>query len=109
MEVKIHAKKKMLWHHRLGHIGEKGLKSLKNRNLVEGLVDCNFEFQFCEHCIYGKQHHVSFYSIPHKYSGFLDYIHSDVFGLVNVSSLLNFRYYASFIDDYSRREFLYFL
>ena len=31
MEVKLPTKKTMLWHHRLGHIGEKGLKNLKNK------------------------------------------------------------------------------
>ena len=44
MEVKLPAEKIMLWHHRLGHIGEKGLKTLKNKNLVEGLVDYKLEF-----------------------------------------------------------------
>jgi hypothetical protein len=109
MEVKLPAEKTMLWHHRLGHIGEKGLKTLKNKNLVEGLVDCNLEFDFCENCIYGKQNRVQFYSSSEKSSGLLDYIHSDVFGPVDVPSLSNSRYYVSFIDDYSRRTFVYFL
>jgi hypothetical protein len=109
MEIKLHAEKTMLWHHRLGHIGEKGLKTLKNKNLVEGREDCNFKFELCEHSIYGKQHRVSFYDSPHKSSGLLDYIHSNVFGLVNVPSLLKSRYYLSFIDNYSRKELVYFL
>ena len=58
MEVKLPTKKTMLWHHRLGHIGQKVLKTLKNKNLVEGLVDCNLQFDFYEHCIYGKQNRV---------------------------------------------------
>jgi hypothetical protein len=70
----------MLWHQRLGHIDEKGLKYLKSTNLVEGLDDCNLEFDFCKHCIYGKKNQVSFYSSPHKSSGVMDYIHSNVFG-----------------------------
>ena len=89
----------MLLHYTLVHIGEVGLKILKNKNLVEGLVDCNLEFDFCEHC---------FYSSSQKSSGLLDYIHSDVFGPVDVPSLSNSRYYVSFIDDYSRRTFVYF-
>lgn len=99
----------MLWHQRLDHIGEKGLKALKNKNLVEGLDDCNLEFNFCEHCVYGKQHRVSFYSSPHRSFSVLDYIYFDVFGPVNVPSLSKSRYYVSFIDDYSRRAFVYFL
>jgi hypothetical protein len=103
MKLKLPIKKTVLCHHTLGHIGEKGLKTLKNKNLVEGLEDCNFEFEFCEQCIYGKQHRVSFYDSPHKSFGLLAYIHSDVFGLVNVPSLSESRYYVSFIDDYLRR------
>lgn len=49
MEVKLPIERMMLCHHRLGHIGEKGLKALKNKNLLEGLDDCNFEFELCEH------------------------------------------------------------
>ena len=33
------AEKTMLWHQRLGHIGEKGLQTLKNKNLIDGLND----------------------------------------------------------------------
>ena len=58
LEGKLPTEKTMLWHMRFGHIGEKGLRTLKNKNLVEGLNDCNLEFDFCEHCVYGKQNHV---------------------------------------------------
>lgn len=84
LEMKLPAEKTMLCHQRLRNIGEKGLKALKNKILVEGLDDCNIEFDFCKHSIYGKKHYFSFYSSPHKSSGILDYIHADVFGLVNV-------------------------
>jgi hypothetical protein len=46
----------MLWHQRLGHIGEKGLRVLKSKNLVDGLNDCVLQFDFCKHCIYGNAH-----------------------------------------------------
>ncbi|MDF3675354.1 GAG-pre-integrase domain-containing protein, partial [Enterobacter hormaechei] len=46
LEGKLPAEKTMLWHMRFGHIGEKGLRTLKNKNLVEGLNDCNLEFNF---------------------------------------------------------------
>lgn len=109
LEAKLPAEKTMLWHNRLGHIGEKGLKVLKNKNLVEGLDDCSFEFDFCEHCIYGKHNQVQFYSSSHKSSTILDYVHSDVFGPMDVPSLSKSKYYVSFVDNYSRRAFVYFL
>ena len=45
----------MLWHQRLGHIGEKGLQSLQGKGMVEGMSNCNLGFDFYEHYLYGKQ------------------------------------------------------
>ena len=42
----------ILWHQRLGHIGEKGLQEIQGKGMVEGMTDCNLDFDFCEHCIY---------------------------------------------------------
>ena len=56
----MHADLTMLWHRRLGHIGENGLRAMQRKGMVEGLPDCSSEFEFCEHCIYGKQNRVSF-------------------------------------------------
>ena len=47
-----------LWHHRLGHMSEKGMKILHSRNLFPGLK--NVDLDFCENCIYGKQKSVRF-------------------------------------------------
>ena len=50
----------MLWHQRLGHIGEKALQSLQGKGMVEGMSNCNSYFYFCEHCLYGKQNRMKF-------------------------------------------------
>ena len=50
----------MLWHRRLGNINEKGLRAMYRKGMVKGLPDCSSQFDFCEHCIYGKQNRVSF-------------------------------------------------
>ena len=55
LEGNLPIERKMLWHMRFGHIGENVLKTLKNKNLSEGLNDCNLEFDFCKHCVYGKK------------------------------------------------------
>ena len=52
----------MLWHRGLGHIDKKGLCAMHMKCMVEGILDCSSEFDFCEHCIYGKQNRVSFAS-----------------------------------------------
>ena len=49
-----------LWHERMGHIREKGLRAMKKKGMVEFFPECGLEVDFCEHCIYGKQSRVSF-------------------------------------------------
>jgi hypothetical protein len=52
--------KVMLWHQRLGHIGEKGLRLLHGKGMVEGMSNCSMDFDFCVHCLYGKKNRVRF-------------------------------------------------
>ena len=42
-----------LWHQRLGHMSEKGLKVLMDRKLLPSIKFLNFNF--CKHCVFGKQ------------------------------------------------------
>jgi hypothetical protein len=101
-------KKTMLWHQRLGHIGEKGLRTLHNKGMVEGMSNCTMDFDFREHCIYGKQNRVRFPSGATRAKGILELIHSDVFGPVSIPSLGKSVYYVSFIDDFSSYTWIYF-
>jgi hypothetical protein len=50
----VSGEKVMLWHQRLGHIGEKGLRLLHGKGMVEGMSNFSLDFDFCEHCLYGK-------------------------------------------------------
>jgi transposase InsO family protein len=102
-------KKTMLWHQRLGHIGEKGLRTLHGKGMVEGMSNCTLDFDFYEHCIYGKQNRVRFPSGATREKGILELIHSDVFGPIPIPSLGKSVYYVSFIDDFSRNTWIYFL
>ena len=45
----------------------------------------------------------------HKIEGILDYVHSDIWGLVQVVSKGGAQYFMSFINDYSRKVWVYFL
>ena len=68
------------------------------------------ELKFCEDCIYGKNHRVSFAPAQHITKEKLAYIHSDLWGSPhNPMSLCNSQYFISFIDDYSRKVWFYFL
>jgi hypothetical protein len=99
----------MLWHQILGHIGQKGLRLLHGKGMVEGMYNCILDFDFCKHCIYGQHNRVRLPSSATRAEGILELIHSDVFGTVHVPSLGNFVYYVSFIDYFSRNTRIYFL
>ena len=77
----------MSWHQRLGHIGEKGLQYLQGKGMVVGMSNCNLDFDFYEHCLYGKHNQVKFPFGATREMDILELMHSDVFGLVHVPSL----------------------
>ena len=88
----------MLWHRRLGHINEKGLRAMQNKGMVGGILDCSSEFNFFEHCIYGKQNHVSFPSKDTREKEILELVHNDGFGPMPIPSLGRSKYYVPFIN-----------
>jgi hypothetical protein len=102
-------KKTMLLHQRLRHIGEKGLQTLHGKGMVEGMSNCTLDFDFCENFIYGKHNRVRFPSGATREKGVLELIHIDVFGSVPIPSIVKYVYYVSFIDDFSRNTWIYFL
>ncbi|KAL4312354.1 hypothetical protein GQ457_01G013740 [Hibiscus cannabinus] len=96
-----------LWHMRLGHLSESGMVALHKRNLLHGVKSCKLDF--CKFCVLGKQTKVSFMTGKHKTEGILDYVHSDVWGPTRESSLGGSMYYVTFIDDFSKKVWVYFL
>jgi hypothetical protein len=59
-----------LWHQRLGHMRERGLKVLTDRKLLPSLKSLNLDFY--KHCIYGKQNRKIFKTGRHTSEGILD-------------------------------------
>jgi hypothetical protein len=45
----------MMWHQRLGHIREKGLRLLHAKGMVEVMYKFSLDFDFCENFVYGKK------------------------------------------------------
>ncbi|KAE8693764.1 putative galacturonosyltransferase-like 4 [Hibiscus syriacus] len=74
--------KSNLWHQRLGHMSEKGMKTLLSKGKLSDLK--NVDVGLCEDCIFGKQKKVIF---------------------AKIGSL----YYITFIDDSTRKVWVYFL
>ena len=87
-----------LWHHRLGHMSEKGMQILHSRKLLPDLKQVSLEF--CENCVYGKHKRVSFLKVgKQKKCEKLELVHTDVWGPTQVLSLGGSRYYVTCIDD----------
>ncbi|KAJ0942050.1 putative RNA-directed DNA polymerase [Helianthus annuus] len=91
-----------LWHQRLGHMSEKGMKILVTKGKLPELKQV--ESEFCEPCILGKKTKVTFvktWRAPKAQK--LELIHSDVYGPTSVASHGGSRYYVTFIDDSTRK------
>ena len=104
-EVDKVAEMSKLWHMRLGHAGEKSLQTLAMQGLLKGAKTCKLDF--CEQCVMGKQTRVKFGTTIHTTKGILDYIHTDVWGPTKTASLGGKHYFVSFVDDFSRRFWVY--
>ncbi|RVW12059.1 Retrovirus-related Pol polyprotein from transposon TNT 1-94 [Vitis vinifera] len=97
-----------LWHRRLGHMSEKGMKMLLSKGKLPELK--SIDFDMCESCILGKQKKVSFLKTGRTPKAEkLELVHTDLWGPSPVASLGGSRYYITFIDDSSRKVWVYFL
>jgi len=96
-----------LWHMCLGHMSEKGLQVLHGKGVLPGIKSCKLDF--CEFCIMGRQRRASFSTSKSKTMGLLDLIHTDVWRPSLVLSVGGARYYVTFIDDHSRKLWVYIL
>lgn len=96
---------KELWHKRLGHMSEKGLEILAKNHLpnIKGQP-----LESCEDCLAGKQHRVSFQRSDDakRRKHILDLVHSDVCS-TSERSLGGSQYFVTFIDDHSRKVWVY--
>jgi hypothetical protein len=95
-----------LWNHRLGNMSEKGMQIIHKINLFPDLKQIDLDF--CEYCVYGKHKRVIFLKVrKEKKSERLELVHTDVWGPSQVSSLGGSCYYVTFIDDSTRKTWVY--
>ncbi|RVW66685.1 Retrovirus-related Pol polyprotein from transposon TNT 1-94 [Vitis vinifera] len=99
-----------LWHCRYGHLSFKGLRTLQYKEMVRGLPQLKASSKVCTDCMVGKQHRDA---IPKRSlwraSQRLQLVHADICGPIKPVSNSKKRYLISFIDDYSRKVWIYFL
>lgn len=97
-----------LWHSRLGHMSVSNMNVLIKEKYIH-LKEMD-KLEFCESCVLGKSHKQSFPTAKHTTNAILDYVHSDLWGSPSTpESLGGCKYFVSFIDDFSKKVWVYFL
>lgn len=98
-----------VWHRRLGHLNYKSMELLK-QGMAAGISYDNKTYQKCIACIEGKQTRLPFPKRTfHRATEVLQLVHSDVCGPMPCMSMSGLKYFLTFIDDFSRKTFVYFL
>ena len=99
-----------LWHLRFGHLNFGGLQLLTKMKMVRGLPSIEHPNQLCEGCLLGKQSRKSFpKEASRRATKPLQLVHTDVCGPIKPSSFGKSNYSLLFIDDFSRKTWVYFL
>ena len=84
------------------------MKMLLSKRKLPKLKSINFDM--CESCILGKQKNVSFLKTGRTSKvEKLELVHTDLWGPSPIASLGGSRYYITFINDSSRKVWVYFL
>ena len=94
-----------LWHKQLAHMSEKGLQLLAKQSLIHMAKDKSANP--CDYCLFRKQHKVSFQRTPLK--NWRNLVYYDVCGPMEVDSLGGNKYFVTFINDASRKTWVYLL
>jgi hypothetical protein len=99
-----------LWHFRFGHLNFGGLKLLHTKDMVKGFPLIEKPERICEGCIFGKQHRESFpVGKSYREKDPLEIVHSDICGPMQTPSIGGNTYFLTFIDDFTRKTWIYFL
>jgi len=78
--------------------------------MVKGLPSIEQPAGSCESCILGKHHREKFISgVSNRAKEPLELVHTDLCGPMQTPSLTGNVYFMSFIDDYSRKTWVYLL
>jgi hypothetical protein len=97
-----------LWHQRMAHLHHVALGGL--RQVVSRVPHISIENQdVCRGCALGKFSKASSPSSDTRSARILDLVHTDVCGPMTRRSLSGCEYYLTFINDYSRNTWIYFL
>jgi transposase InsO family protein len=100
------------WHERFGHLSHGELKKIFLNGTVRDVQvsNPNQEMGHCEACALGKQTRIKFKKNTERKSLAIgDIIHTDVMGPLTPVSIGGAKYVLTFMDDFSRFSWVYFL
>ncbi|KAM1649269.1 hypothetical protein ACFX14_010564 [Malus domestica] len=93
-----------LWHKRLGHISRSRMELLVKNQILPPL---NFnDFEFCIDCVKGKLTNKRKEGSTRS-KQLLEIIHTDICGPFPTQTIEGYKYFITFIDDFSRYCYLY--
>ena len=99
-----------LWHRRLGHFHTRGIQRMLTSGAVRGIPPLKFSAHTCSGCQFGKQAKKTMPKIAtHNTTRILELVHSDVCGPFKINSTGGARYFVTFVDDFSRKLWIYFV
>lgn len=99
-----------MWHYRLGHLHYQGLHILSRKGKAIGLPSIHVIKHICSNCMLGKQHLEPILKHNNtREKEVNELIHSDLCGPLPHASLSRSRYFLTFINDFSQKNWTYFL
>lgn len=98
----------VVWHKCLGHLNPKAMKQMMS-GLVSGINFKENYYPSCIDCAKGKQHRLPFPTKGHRSMEVLELIHSDLCSPFEERSIGGCRFFLTFVDDFTRKVFIYFL
>jgi len=93
-----------LWHQRFGHIGVQRLQ-----HILDESIPASANLPLCSTCVLGKQHQKIIRTPVPPVSRPFELVHSDVCGPISTPSFSGQGYFVVYVDDYSRRVWVYFV
>jgi hypothetical protein len=94
----------MLWHRRLGHISRP-----RTERLIKDGILANLDFSDFDTCVKGKFTIKTRRQKDGRSENVLELIHADICGPITPAALGNYRYFITFIDNYSHYDYIKFI
>ncbi|XP_047943044.1 uncharacterized protein LOC125189858 [Salvia hispanica] len=89
----------------LGHANERRIHAMVDQDLIKGLE--KEPFSKCESCLEGKMTKRPFMSKGNRAKEVLELVHTVVCGRMSTEARSGFRYFITFIDDFSKIGYVY--